>query len=50
MLRIYESWCGDAYGMVNKMLDASGARSERAMNAWFLCRKKNCIYAFQPDR
>ena len=19
------------------------------MNAWLLCRKKNCIYAFKPD-
>ena len=23
MPRIFESWCGDAYGMVKKMLDTS---------------------------
>ena len=31
MPRIYESRCGDAYGMSERLLDTSGMRSERAM-------------------
>lgn len=37
MPRIYESRCGDAYCMFERMLDIPGTRSERAMNAWLLC-------------
>ena len=46
MPRIYEWMCGYAYGMSERMLDIPGMRSERAMNAWLLCSKTDCIFAF----